>query len=59
MIKFITRPLVAKKLARIDEERDLVEKAIARAKKRKQAVQALYERAADLQKERMKLERWT
>lgn len=58
MIKFITRPLVANRLARIDEERDLVEKAIARAKKRKQAVQALYERAADLQKKRMKLERW-
>lgn len=58
MIKFITRPLVANRLARIDEERDLVEKAIARAKKRKQAVQAPYERAADLQKKRMKLERW-
>lgn len=58
MIKFITRPLVARRLARIDEERDLVEKAIARAKKRKQAVQPLYERAADLQQERMKLERW-
>jgi hypothetical protein len=59
MIKFITRPMVARRLAEIDAERDLVEQAIQRAKKNKRAVQPLYDHAAELQKKRMKLERWT
>jgi hypothetical protein len=58
MIKFITRPIISRRLAEIDEERDLVEKAIARAKKNKRAVQPLYDHAKELQRKRMKLERW-
>lgn len=58
MIKFLTRPLIARRLAEIDKERDLTEQAIVRAKKNKRAVQPLYDHAAELQRKRMKLERW-
>lgn len=58
MIKFITRPIISRRLAEIDEERNLVEQAIARAKKNKRAVQPLYDHAKELQRKRMKLERW-
>lgn len=58
MIKFITRPIVARRLAEIDEERDRVEDAMARARKQKKRTAELFEYAKELQKKRAKLERW-
>lgn len=58
MIKFITRPLLARRLAEIDQERDRVEEAMVRARKQKKRTSELFEYAKELQKKRAKLERW-
>ena len=58
MIKFITRPILARRLAEIDQERDRVEQAMVRAKKQKKRTSELFEYAKELQKKRAKLERW-
>jgi lipid II:glycine glycyltransferase (peptidoglycan interpeptide bridge formation enzyme) len=58
MIKFITRPILARRLAEIDQERDRVEEAMVRARKQKKRTSELFEYAKELQKKRAKLERW-
>lgn len=58
MIKFITRPILARRLAEIDQERDRVEEAMVRARKQKKRTSELFEYAKELQRKRAKLERW-
>lgn len=58
MIKFITRPLLARRLAEIDQERDRVEEAMVRARKQKKRTSELFDYAKELQRKRAKLERW-
>ena len=58
MIKFITRHILARRLAEIDQERDRVEEAMVRARKQKKRTSELFEYAKELQKKRAKLERW-
>ena len=58
MIKFITRPILARRLAEIDQERDRGEEAMVRARKQKKRTSELFEYAKELQRKRAKLERW-
>ena len=58
MIKFITRPILARRLAEIDQERDRVEEAMVRARKQKKRTSELFDYAKELQRKRAKLERW-
>lgn len=58
MWKFVMRPKARKELARINEERDRAEKAINRARRKKQRVTDLYDHAKKLTLEAHRWEKY-